>query len=73
MVVGHWYLTVPQLPVRLLKTMNRFTAVAMVVTSVLVVVTCLLHKGDLANAEQPLLSSFGLFYFAARIAGWRFR
>lgn len=68
MVVGHWYLTVPQLPIRLLKTMNRFTAVAMIITSMLLALTLLWHQGTLAANDQPLLSSFGLFYLAARVA-----
>ena len=68
MVVGHWYLTVPQLPVSLLVRLNRFTVVAMLASTVLLVTTCVVFSEPLAQAETPLLASFGLFYLSARVS-----
>lgn len=68
MVVGHWYLTVPQLPVDLLKRLNLATLVSMAVSMLLVVCMILLHQEPLANADTPLLSPFGLFHLGSRVA-----
>ena len=68
MVVGHWYLTVPQLPVSWLRRLNRFTAVAMVVSVLLLAASIALHADSLAAAETPLLGPWGLFYLSARVA-----
>tara|TARA_R110002126_G_scaffold25583_3_gene87457 strand:+ start:2865 stop:3665 length:801 start_codon:yes stop_codon:yes gene_type:complete len=68
MVVGHWYLTVPQLPISLLVRLNRLTAWAMGASVVLLAATILVHKDVLQAAETPILSDFGLFYLGARVA-----
>lgn len=68
MVVGHWYLTVPQLPISLLARLNRFTVVAMLVSLGLLAATCVLFADSLAQAETPLLAPFGLFYLGARVS-----
>ncbi|MFT7676873.1 MAG: hypothetical protein ACI8QC_000849 [Planctomycetota bacterium] len=68
MVVGHWYLTVPQLPISTLARLNRFTIVAMLVSCVLVGLSCGLYAEQFELADKPLFSSFGLFYLTARVA-----
>ncbi|MDE0905630.1 MAG: hypothetical protein OSB42_13500 [Planctomycetota bacterium] len=68
MVVGHWYLTVPQLPVDLLKRLNQATLVSMLISLVLVGVLIVQHQGALASADTPLLSPFGLFHLGSRVA-----
>jgi len=67
MVLGHWYLTVPQLPVSLLVRANRQTVVAMVSSAVLVVATCLLWSERFAAARRPLFGPWGLFQLSARV------
>jgi hypothetical protein len=67
MVVGHWYLTVPQLPVVWLRKLNRLTALAMVVSSGLLVASIVAHSEALALARTPLLGPWGLFYLSARV------
>lgn len=68
MVVGHWYLTVPQLPVSWLAKLNRMTAWAMVASAVALAATCLFHAEDLASADVPLLGPWGLFYLGGRVS-----
>jgi hypothetical protein len=67
MVVGHWYLTVPQLPISWLQRLNRITAVAMIASALFVTISCIAHAEMLREAETPLLSSFGLFFLSARV------
>lgn len=68
MVVGHWYLTVPSLPVSLLARVNRATLWAMGASSVLVLSLILMHAEALEVADTPLLSPYGLFHLGARLA-----
>lgn len=68
MVVGHWYLTVPQLPIVWLARMNRFTAGAMVLSGVLVGITLLVYADAFSAADVPLLGPWGLFHLGTRIA-----
>ena len=68
MVVGHWYLTVPQLPVVWLRRLNRLSALAMVACAVLLCASLLLHSEALAAARPPLLGPRGLFHLASRVA-----
>ncbi len=68
MVVGHWYLTVPQLPVSWLKRLNGYTAVAMIASVILLTASILLNADALAAARTPLLGPWGLFYLSARVA-----
>ncbi|MCP3914617.1 MAG: hypothetical protein GY711_03555 [bacterium] len=67
MVVGHWYLTVPSLPVSLLSRLNRFTALSMAGSALLVGLTCFLYSESLQSADAPLLGPWGLFYLGARV------
>ena len=68
MVVGHWYLTVPQLPISWLRKLNRFTVLAMLASVVLLAASIAVHADALAAAETPLLGPWGLFYLSARVA-----
>lgn len=68
MVVGHWYLTVPQLPISWLAKLNKLTAIAMGLSVVLLSASIALHSESLAAAETPLLGPWGLFYLTARVA-----
>jgi hypothetical protein len=68
MVVGHWYLTVPQLPVSWLVRLNRLTAWAMIASVLFLVLTCMLHSQHFADARTPLLGPWGLFYLGGRVA-----
>jgi hypothetical protein len=68
MVVGHWYLTVPQLPIFWLRKLNRFTAIAMTVSAALLILTCFVHTDHMTGSQAPLLSAFGLLFLTARIA-----
>lgn len=67
MVVGHWYLTVPQLPLDLLKRLNQVTLVSMGVSLGLVGTLIVQHQSALSGADTPLLSSFGLFHLGSRV------
>ena len=67
MVVGHWYLTVPQLPVALLQRLNRWTAVAMVVSAVLVGASALVLASS-GDGERGTIGSFGVVFLVARVA-----
>ena len=68
MVVGHWYLTVPDLPVSWLAKLNRFTVVAMLSSALLIAITCTVHADSLAAARMPLLGPRGLFFLGSRLA-----
>ncbi|MEM7516406.1 MAG: hypothetical protein AAF368_05740 [Planctomycetota bacterium] len=68
MVLGHWYLTVPKLEVAHLVRLNRVTVAAMVASSVLVSLTCLVFADRFESADVPLFSPFGLFHFLTRVA-----
>lgn len=67
MVVGHWYLTVPQLPVMWLRKLNKLTALAMILSSILLVASIMANTEALASARTPLLGPWGLFYLGARV------
>lgn len=68
MVVGHWYLTVPQLPISWLRKLNRLTVVAMLASVVLLTTSILIHSETLSAADTPLLGPWGLLYLSARVA-----
>lgn len=68
MVVGHWYLTVPQLPITWLSRLNRFTAAAMGTSAALLVLSCIVHADELGAADRPLLGPWGLFFLGARVS-----
>ena len=57
MVLGHWYLTVPNLQVRHLKRLNRVSVFTMVVSIALVALTCLVFREGLNAYERPLFGA----------------
>lgn len=68
MVLGHWYLTVPNLQVRHLVRLNRVTVGAMVASLVAVALSCAL-AGDLRDgAQRSLFDAWGLFHLGTRVA-----
>ena len=68
MVLGHWYLTVPNLSVTHLRRLNRVTAVAMGLALTLLVVSCLVHGAALVDERgRELLGPTGLFYLGTRV------
>ncbi len=68
MVLGHWYLTVPNLAVRHLQRLNRVTVACMLLSLGLLVATCLAFRGLLAQSEAPLASSMGMLHLGTRVA-----
>jgi len=68
MVLGHWYLTVPQLPISWLQRVNRLTAFAMIASALLLALTCFVFREPFAAARTPLLGPWGLFYLGARVS-----
>lgn len=68
MVLGHWYLTVPQLPISWLVRINRLTVWAMVVSGVLLTASCLFSAQSFAQMDRPLLGAWGLFFLGTRVA-----
>ncbi len=67
MVLGHWYLTVPNLSVHHLTRLNRVTIVSMLISLVALGLSMLVFGDELASAKQPLLSPWGLFNLGARV------
>lgn len=67
MVLGHWYLTVPNLKIEHLQRLNRLTIATMVGSIVFVGLTCLVFDEALNAAELPLFGATGLFYLGTRI------
>ena len=68
MVLGHWYLTVPQLPISWLVRINRLTVWAMVASGVLLAGSCWLSAQSFAQMDRPLLGSWGLVFLGTRVA-----
>ena len=68
MVVGHWYLTIPELPVSILQRLNRYTALAMLASGGLLAASCAWHAEALSRAHPPLLGPLGLFHLGARVS-----
>ena len=68
MVLGHWYLTVPNLAVRHLQRLNRVTVACMLLSLVLLGASCLFFRRLLDEAETPLYGSLGLFHLGTRVA-----
>ena len=68
MVLGHWYLTIPNLQVVHLQRLNRVTVGAMLVSLVALGTTCLLFAEPLRVASPPLFGAWGLFYLGTRLA-----
>lgn len=68
MVLGHWYLTVPNLAVKHLVRLNRVTVVCMLASLVLLALTCTAFDEPLNAPSRPLLGPWGLFYLGTRVA-----
>ncbi len=68
MVLGHWYLTVPNLAVSHLKRLNRVTIVSMLVCLALVIVSCLTFGDNEDERGSLLFGPTGIFYLSARVA-----
>lgn len=68
MVLGHWYLTIPDLDVRHLQRLNRVTVGAMLVSLAALGATCLVFAEPLRGAATPLFGPWGLFYLGTRVA-----
>ncbi len=67
MVLGHWYLTVPSLPVRHLERLNRVTVGAMFATLLCLGLSCAVFEELLGGADRPLFEATGLFYLGTRV------
>jgi hypothetical protein len=67
MVLGHWYLTVPNLQVKHLARLNRVTVGAMLASIVCVALTCIWHRESFTSGSAPLLGPWGLFYLGTRL------
>jgi hypothetical protein len=68
MVLGHWYLTVPNLAIAHLERLNRVTAWTMLASAAALAATCAVFAPQLAAAEVPLFGPWGLFYVGTRVA-----
>ena len=68
MVLGHWYLTVPNLRVQHLVRLNRVTIVSMLLSLALILVTCRVFGEALNASDRPLMGATGLFYLGTRVA-----
>lgn len=67
MVLGHWYLTVPNLQVSHLRRLNRVTVVSMVASAAMLGAMCVLFRAQLEAGESPLFGATGLFYLGTRV------
>ena len=67
MVLGHWYLTVPNLNVSHLSRLNRVTVGAMLSSLLGVGLTVVWHREAFELASTPLLGPWGMFYFGTRL------
>jgi hypothetical protein len=67
MVLGHWYLTVPNLQVKHLSRLNRVTAVSMGLSLGLVLLTLVAFREAFESAELSLFGPTGMFYLGTRI------
>ena len=68
MVLGHWYLTVPNLSVKHLTRLNRVTAVAMLLALAFLAVLCIGYGSGLVDDRgRELFGSTGLLYLGTRI------
>ena len=67
MVLGHWYLTVPNLAVSHLRRLNRVTVASMVVSLVAIAASCLMFQAHLESAKTPLFGPWGLFHLGTRV------
>ncbi len=68
MVLGHWYLTIPDLEVRHLQRLNRVTIAAMLASIAALAATCYLFREPLAGSLTPLFEPRGLFHLGTRVS-----
>jgi hypothetical protein len=68
MVLGHWYLTIPNLQIQHLVRLNRVNIACLIVSLVTLAGSCLVFQAPLSEAEPPLLGPWGLFYLGTRVA-----
>jgi hypothetical protein len=68
MVLGHWYLTIPNLQISHLRHLNRVTVGSMIVCLAAVATTCAVFGGRLSEGTSPLFGTWGLFYLGTRVA-----
>lgn len=68
MVLGHWYLTVPNLGIDHLQRLNRVTIVSMLASLALVSLLCVLHFDELNARRTPLFGPWGMFHLGTRMA-----
>ena len=66
MVLGHWYLTVPNLHVRYLRRLNWVTVGAMLVSLLLLGATLLTFGDSLSAGGRSLAGPTGLFHLGTR-------
>lgn len=67
MVLGHWYLTIPNLSIEHLRRLNRVCVISMLVSVALLTVSCLTF-GSGPQAEAALWRPMGLFFLATRLS-----
>lgn len=68
MVLGHWYLTIPELEVRHLQRLNFVTVAAMLGSIAALAASCVLFRDPLSAALDPLFSPRGLFHLGTRVS-----
>lgn len=68
MVLGHWYLTVPNLKVEHLRRLNRVTVISMLACLALIVLTCVAFGVPVDERGGSILRPMGLFHLGTRVA-----
>lgn len=68
MVLGHWYLTVPNLDIGHLGRLNRVTVGAMLASLALLLLSCAIFADELNDKTTPLFGPWGLFSLGTRVA-----
>ncbi|MEM7309463.1 MAG: hypothetical protein AAF682_22465 [Planctomycetota bacterium] len=68
MVLGHWYLTVPNLQVSHLRRLNRVTVGAMLASVAALGLICVYFGTTLNERDDALFGATGLFYLGTRVA-----
>jgi hypothetical protein len=66
MVLGHWYLTIPNLQLSHLARLNCVSVVSMLAASLCLVATLLAFSEAFSAGTRPVTSPFGLFYLGTR-------
>lgn len=68
MVLGHWYLTVPNLSVAHLRRLNRVTVGAMLASLAMLSSSYFVFRDVLETGRVPLSSAWGVFLLGARVS-----